>query len=117
MMAIGALRDRVHLQARGMTSDGISGQLVAGAFATRHTVWANLRPLRGTESVMASRLEGRQPYILTIRQSSATRQVDETWQVVDARNQDRVFAVVAPPTDPDGRRVYFEILIVEGGRS
>lgn len=113
----GDLRDKVHLQRRSTASDGISGTAVGGGFETVFTVAANLHPLVGGETVTANRLAGRQPYVLTIRQSSDTRQVNETWQVVDARNSNRVFAITAPPTDPDGGRAWLEILVTEGGKS
>lgn len=110
----GELRERVLLQRRGTIDDGFGNMVPGGDFETVATVWGRLMPLRGSESVMQARLSGRQPYVLTVRQSTTTRQVTEAWRVVDARNIGRVFAITAPPADPNGRRAWLDILIVEG---
>lgn len=111
------MRDRVHLQRRVAGDDGFGGSTPSGQFETVATVWAHLLPLRGSESVQASRLQGRQPYVVTIRQSSQTRELTSAWRIVDARNPNRIFAINAPPTDPDGKRALFEILVTEGASS
>lgn len=110
----GALRDRLSFQKRTAGDDGMGGQGAFGPYKPQFTVWAHLHPLRGSEAVMADRLSGRQPYIVTVRQSSQTRQINSDWQAVDARDPNRVFAVTAPPTDPDGKRAWLEILMTEG---
>ncbi len=112
----GDLRERVHLQRRALGNDGF-GDGPSGQFETVTTVWAHFLPLRGTESVQASRLQGRQPFVITIRQSSVTRELVPAWRLVDARNPNRIFSINAPPTDPDGTRAYFEILCTEGAPS
>ena len=106
-MAQRRLRERVHFQQR--TDDG------DGPFVTQSTVAAGFRPLRGGEDVMASRLSGVQPYIVTVRQSSQTRavKVDTDWRMVDARDEAREFNIRAI-NDPDGLRQWFEILVQEG---
>ena len=111
----GALaRDRLTFQSRGAGSDGMGGEGAYGPYEERFTRSVHLHPLRGSEAVMADRLSGRQPYIVTIRNSAATRQITTDWQAVDARNPDRVLAVSAPPVDPDGKRQWLEILMTEG---
>lgn len=109
-----ALRSRLQFQLRTAGDDGMGGQGAFGPYATQFTVWAALAPLRGGEAVMGSRLSGRQPYIITVRNSSQTRLVTTDWQIVDDRDANRVFAVSAPPTDPDGMRAWLEILATEG---
>lgn len=117
-MRVDDLREKVHFQRRGEVDDGFGNTVAGGAFETVHANWsANLKPLHGSEAVMQSRLQGRQPYILTVRSSTETREVDESWRVVDARNSDRVFSITAPPTDPDGKRAWIEILVTAGGES
>ncbi len=114
-LGAGDLRENVLFQKRGTVDDGFGNTVPGGEFETRFgSCWAHLRPLRGTESVMQSRLQGRQPYIITVRNSTDTRSVDESWRVVDARNLTRVFAIAAPPTDPDGKRTWLEFLVTEG---
>jgi SPP1 family predicted phage head-tail adaptor len=116
-LGAGDLRERISFQRRVSVDDGWGNTSGAGEFETQFTVWANLRPLRGNETVMAARLEGRQPHILTVRQSSDTRRITTAWQAVDARNPTRVFAVTAPPADPTGKRQWLEILVTEGAVS
>lgn len=112
-----ALRTLVHLQSRGLVSDGFGNMVPGGDFVTRRTVWANLRALKGSETVIAARLEGRQPYVMTVRQSSDTRQVSAAWQVVEKNDPNRVYSITAPATDPDGKRQWHELLLVLDGRS
>ncbi|MET3899675.1 head-tail adaptor [Devosia sp. UYZn731] len=111
----GALRERLHFQARGDGNDGMGGVIPgAGAFATVHTVAAGMRPRTGGEAVTAARLGGRQPYIVTIRWAKHMLDITTAWQVVDARNANRVLNIVSPPADPDGANHWLEFLAEEG---
>lgn len=56
-----------------------------GDFAERFVLWARAQFLRGTEAVMASRLEGRQPVVFTVRASSLSRQITTEWRARDTR--------------------------------
>ena len=114
----GALRERLHFQKRGDLEDGWGGVTPgAGPFETVFTVSAGMRPRTGGEEVTAARLAGRQPYVVTVRNSSQTRQVTTAWQLVDARNENRVFAITSPLADPDGKNQWLEFLAVEGEAS
>jgi head-tail adaptor len=113
-LGAGDLRYRLLFQKRGQGSDGLGGVGAFGPWVDQFTVYAAMLPLRGSEAVMGARLAGRQPYVVSVRQSTNTRQVTSDWQIVDARNPDRVFAISAPPTDPDGTRAWLEILVTEG---
>jgi SPP1 family predicted phage head-tail adaptor len=113
MTAAGDLRGRIHLQSRTAIDDGY-GNEVAGPWSTRFTVAAGFKPRLGGEEVMAARLGGQQPWIITIRQSSETRQVTTDWRIVDARDERRVFNIRSI-VDPDGKRAFLEILAQEGG--
>lgn len=110
----GPLRERVRFEARKMGDDGFGKVLSGGEFELRFTVWANYRALVGSEAVQGARLQGRQPYIIRVRQSSQTREATPSWRLVDVRNPSRVFAITAPPTDPDGSRTWLEFLVTEG---
>lgn len=114
----GSLRGRVHLQKRSTEPDPWGGPDREGDFATVATVACEFVALKGGEQVIASRLQGVQPYIVKVRQSTTTRAVDETWRLVDARpiagQSARVFAIKAPPTDPDQKRAWLEILVEQG---
>lgn len=116
----GSLRGRVHFQRRQTEPDPWGGDPREGDWATVTTCAAEFIPLKGSEAVIANRLQGIQPYIVRVRQSAVTRQIDETWRVVDARapqppaTGSRVFAIKAPPTDPNQKRAWLDFLVEQG---
>jgi head-tail adaptor len=89
-MTAGLLSERFEFAKRTDTStnsppgDGYGN--FEGAFVTQFTSWARRRFLRGGEDVMAARLQGRQPVILTIRRSSQADLVTTDWRATDARS-------------------------------
>lgn len=114
----GDLRQSLEFQKCTDLDDGW-GQVTPGAgpFETVFTEPANLTPRTGGEEITASRLSGRQPFVCRIRRSTRTAMVTTAWQIVDARNRDRVFAIKSPPTDPDGKNAWLEFLIELGAES
>jgi hypothetical protein len=59
-------------------------------------------------------MEGKQPYVVTVRFDVETSGVTTAWQLVDARDENRVFAILSPLADPDGKRQWLEFLAQEG---
>ncbi|WP_108398785.1 head-tail adaptor protein [Devosia submarina] len=112
----GALRERVLCQSASAPADDGWGNPLPGAgdFATQFTVSAGMRPRTGGEQVDAARLGGRQPFVVTVRNTSQTCQITTAWRLVDARNESRVFAITSPPADPDGKNQWLEFIAVEG---
>lgn len=107
----GALRDRLHFQKRGDGDDGWGNPIPGGGdWATQFTQSAHLRPRTGGEEVTAARLGGRQPYVVTVRNTAAMREITTNWRLVDVRDASRVLSVLSPPTDPDGKRQWLEFL-------
>lgn len=106
----GALRDRVNIQGWTEEPDGYGG--TKQVFGTIATVAVAFQPLRGTESVMASRLAGTQPFVVTARSSMATRAITPAYKLQDARNTARMFDIKAV-ADPDGKNQWLELLVVE----
>lgn len=115
----GALRERLYFQQRGDGDDGMGGPGMPGAgeFETSFTASAGMKPRTGGEGVDAARLNGTQPFVVTVRNTSKTREITVAWQLVDARNEARIFAVVSPPADPDGKNQWLEFLATEGAPS
>lgn len=111
----GKLRSLLAFQRRGEVEDDY-GNVQVGKWGTAFTAHAELIPLRGGEAVMASRLDGRQPYVIRIRSSSQSRAVDASWQIVDARNESRVFAIKAI-VDPDNKNAWLDITATLGEAS
>lgn len=80
----GQLRERVTFQRRAQVPDG-HGNEEAGDWTDQFSVSARLTPRLGGEDVIAARMTGVQPYILTVRVSGAVRTVDSSWRAYDAR--------------------------------
>lgn len=111
---MGALRERMEFQERQSADDGWGNPVPgAGSWVTQFTADAAFRPLRGSEQVMADRLNGVQPYIVTIRSHAASKKITAGWRLKDVRSS-RVFAVASPIADPDGKNQWLEFLIREG---
>lgn len=81
--------------------------------------------LRGGETVMASRLEGRQPIVVRVRASGDTRRIEPDWRMRNVREgqwledpdglkywEGPIFAVrsIAPTDD----RLYLDIMVESG---
>ena len=82
-MSAGELRERVRFERRVETTDGYGN--TKGQWLPQLTVAARIQPLRGSEAVMASRLQGVQPVLIVIRSSAAARGIAPDWRAVDAR--------------------------------
>jgi SPP1 family predicted phage head-tail adaptor len=82
-MDAGHLDERIFLQKPTATSDGMGGTEAGweDVFETR----AHFRYLRGGESVLAGRLQGRLTIVATIPSHTAARQVTPDWRIRDAR--------------------------------
>ncbi|MDK1489374.1 head-tail adaptor protein [Sinorhizobium sp. 7-81] len=72
---------------------------------------AEVTYLRGSETVMAARLTGKQPAILKIRSSEKSRSLTTDYRAVDARSGTE-FAIRA--VTPTSDRLYLEILVESG---
>jgi SPP1 family predicted phage head-tail adaptor len=75
------LRSRVTFARRIDTTDEYGG--TGGEWQDQFTVAANIRPRLGGETVEAARLTGRQPYVIRVRQSPATRQINTDWRATN----------------------------------
>lgn len=119
----GALRSYIHFQNRGEVDDGFGNMVPGGEFVTQFSVYANFRSLlrgsaAGVEDVFADRLQGNQPYVVTVRKMAALDEVTTAWRIVDARSEDntgkflRVFNIKSPPTDSTNGYKWLEFIVV-----
>lgn len=108
-MPAGELRQRVAFekQAEVASSFGIE----AGDWTEQFQVWCRVRPLRGTEPVIAQRLVGVQPIVLTVRSSSDTRLIDASWR---ARHVHSGALYNIRAVTPDERKAYIDLLTESG---
>ncbi|WP_242217974.1 phage head completion protein [Shinella zoogloeoides] len=80
----GQLYERVAFDERALQSDGHGNEQedFVEAFECR----AGFTYLRGTEAVIAARLEGRQPIVVRVRRNSKTEQIDHDWRMRNLRD-------------------------------
>ena len=58
-------------------------------YILQFTLWANVHPLRGGEQVMQARIQSKNPVIIKVRASAASRRIDSIWQAkIDGRDYD-----------------------------
>jgi len=66
-MRAGPLRERVIIQVKTETSDGMGGMTITWPEKDWTEVWASVIPLRGTELVESMKLEGKVTHVITMR--------------------------------------------------
>ncbi len=107
----GPLRERLAFEARVAVDDDY-GNTIAGDYAEQFQAAARITPLKGGETVIADRLQGTQPYILTIRHCNSAKLLKPEWR---ARNL-RTGAIyeIKSIANPDEKRQYMAIVAIDG---
>lgn len=77
----GDLRWKVRLEKRTASTDGYGN--TQGAFTPQFTRRAYIGPMKGGESVIAGRLEGRAPTIIVVRHDPETVTITTDWIAVE----------------------------------
>lgn len=114
-MRAGELTERFRFERRRDTSpegDGFGN--FEAEWQLQFIVAAKLRFRRGGEDVLAARLAGAQPAILTIRASRQAREITSDWRCIDTRTRD-AFNIRDIVLTPDRRAI--EMLIERGVNS
>lgn len=83
-MSAGEFRDLLRFEKRDEVDDGAGNH--EGPWRARFTQCAAMTPLRGGETVIAARLEGRQPAVFKVYCNAETRQITSDWRMVDVRS-------------------------------
>lgn len=86
-MPAGSLRQRLRFERRPVAADDGYGN-VEGAWRTAFEAMARVTPLRGSETVIAQRLAGVQPLVITTYSCENSRAVAPGWRAVDQRSGD-----------------------------
>lgn len=81
----GQLRESIALSKRSLIDDGY-GNEVTGPFEVQATVPARVVGMKGQESVVAGRLQGIQPYVITIRNAGPAASVTTEWKATNTRS-------------------------------
>lgn len=113
MPTSGELRNRVRFDVRGPDANGdLLGDWVEG-----DTVWAQAKWLRGGETAVSQRLEGKQPVAFVIRSSAASRGINTAYRAVTISGRDVVpgqeFNITA--VSPAKEAGFIDILASAGG--
>lgn len=109
-MQAGQLTFRVALDMPVSFSNGQGGKKLG--WSEQYQCAAHVRFLRGTETVIAARLAGRQPVVITVRNCAAARACTVDWRIRDARSG-AVYNVRAAPV-PSQDRAWLEIMAESG---
>lgn len=108
-MSAGELREKITFFSQSAEDNDLG--TIAGAWVGQFTVAARIQPLRGSEPIIAQRLQGVQPVVIKVRSSSDTRQITTAWKATNARTgvEYNIRAVT-----PDERRQYIDFLAESG---
>ena len=91
------LSHRVAFGDRVEVDDGYGN--TRGEFQAKFTRWAALRHRGGSESVMASRLEGRNVLGVYVRKDTETRTITSDWRMMDETGTEYAINIVDAVTD------------------
>lgn len=106
----GRLEQRVAFDKREEVEDPY-GNMVAD-WVEQFQDYAAFMFLRGSEQVMAARLESREPMLVRIRMSANARQIGNDWQMRDVRADNKAYNI--RDITWDNNRAVVDLL-VEGG--
>lgn len=109
-MAAGKLRALLSFQVRSAIDDGY-GNEVSGPFVEQFKDHAERQALKGSETVTASRLSGKQPFLVTVRCHANTLRITPDWRAVDVRTG-AVYAITTAV--PRERRDYIDMTCIDG---
>lgn len=106
-MSAGNLRERVTFQVRGETAGDGYGNNASGWVAVdgANQIGANIKPMRGTEDVLALRLTGQNMFEIKVRYHAAISGLKSNARIVDERNNE-IYSIVANPENRDQRKRY-----------
>jgi head-tail adaptor len=101
----GQLRERIRFEAHGPDANGDP----LGPWIEIFACSARIQSLRGTEVVLAQRLEGEQPVLISIHSSRAARALTTDCQAVNDRTG-QVYNIKA--ITPDERKMWLDVLAI-----
>lgn len=108
------MRERVAFEARSAVDDG-AGNTQSGPFEVLYECAARIMPKLGGEAVLAGRLSGTQPMLITVRGCTALAAIATEWRCRDLR-KGTIYAIKSF-NNPDEQGEFIEILGVAGEAS
>lgn len=110
MTAAGDLREEISLQKSEQVTDPY-GNPIGSDWVDQFTAPARIRYLKGGETVIASRLQGTQTLVITLRWQPAVADITTAWRAVNGRDG-TIYNIRA--VTPDERRAWIDILAESG---
>lgn len=89
-MAAGKLKHKLQFASRQSVTDDFGNE--QGGYANNFVRWAEVRPIKGSEQMLAQRLTGVQPVLILVRMDSETRDIQPDWRATDL-NEGTVYAL------------------------
>ncbi|AWM25970.1 head-tail adaptor protein [Sinorhizobium fredii] len=111
MTGAGDLREVIDMQRRAYEDDGYGNGGYTGPFETQWSAPARIQILRGTETVMAGRLAGKQTLSITARWRPEFATIDSTWRAVNGRTGEEYNI---RSIEPDERKSFVNVLVETG---
>lgn len=111
-ISFGQLDQRVTIQ-RNVASTDWSGHAGPPQWMDQFTVWAGIRFLRGSETVLSARLTARQPAVLTVRATAQTKGILASDRAVNARTGE-IFNIRELPREARENRGFLQFLVEAG---
>lgn len=113
MSRAGELKWRIGFYARTATSDDYGNTRFVYEGSPEFVVAASVKPKLGGEAVLAGRLSGTNFVNITVRSSPDTLSITTDWRAKD-EDSGKVYNIRSGPIDPDGKRMWLELLCEEG---
>lgn len=113
MSSAGKARFRVRFDKQAEIEDPAGG--TTSNWQEQFTRWADIRPQKGGEDVMAQRLQGRQPVLIFVRYDSETAMITPAWRAVELLNNIPIrFYAIKTCEDMERRRQWITMLAEAG---
>lgn len=108
------LRFRVRFDKQDFDQAAAGGGAL-GKWKAQFTRWAMIKPMQGSEPVVAQRLTGKQPVLITVRYDENTVLIDPSWRAVEVRNDNPVrYYALKTAEDMDRKRQFITLLAIAG---
>lgn len=113
MPRAGELKWRIGFYARVASSDDYGNTQYVYAASPEFIVSALVKPKLGGEAILAGRLTGSNFVNISVRRSPDTLSVTTDWRAKDEASG-KIYNIRSGPIDPDGKRMWLELLCEEG---
>ena len=110
-MYAGQLRESLRFEKRMEVADDGYGNR-GGVWVEQFRAKANVAPLKGGEHVIAARLTGVSPVMITTRYSQDAALIDPSWRAVD--NRSGTVYNIRDASNTDEKRRYIDMLAEQG---